>query len=96
MPRKSPIRHDVSGHYRDGKYIDHYERGEGERPKTPHKVGRQPRGGNPDFNVSFFFPDGRETYNVGGGTLTGALREAIKRIQRPLVPTHAQIRRLKK
>jgi len=94
--RKSPYRHPVTGHYRDGKHIDPYERGKGEKPKIPHKVGQPRGGGKPSFNVSFYFPDGRETYNVGGGTLTGALREAIPRIQRPMVPTHAQIRRLSK
>jgi hypothetical protein len=94
--RKKPYRHPVSGHYRNGKYIDNYERGHGEKPKAPTRsVNPQGRGGNPGFNVTFYFPDGRETYNVGGGTLTGALREAIPQIQRPVVPTHAQIRRIK-
>jgi len=93
--RKSPIRHPVSGHYRDGKWVENYERGKGEKPRSPPKVGNPHSGGNPGFNVSFFFPDGVETYPVGGRTLTGALREAVPKIQRPIVPTHAQIRRLK-
>ena len=93
--RKSPYRHPVTGHYRDGKWVENYKRGEGEKPKIPSRIVKPRGGGKPGFNVSFFFPDGRETYDVGGRTLTGALREAIPLIQRPLVPTHAQIRRLK-
>ena len=95
MNRKPPYRHPVSGHYREGKWVENYERGKGKKPTNPVNPGNPQGGGKAGFNVSFFFPDGRETYNVGGGTLTGALREAIKLIQRPVVPSHAQIRRLK-
>lgn len=94
--RKSPYLHPVTGHYRDGKWIEDYKRGHGDKPKAPSRVvkSRRGRGGKPGFNVSF--PEIGENYNVGGGTLTGAIREAITRIQRPVVPTHARIRRLKK
>ena len=93
--RKSPYEHDVGGHYREGKYIDKYKRGKGNKPRALSKTVKSRSGGKPGFSVTFFFPGGRETYNVGGRTLTGAMREAIPLIQRPVVPTHAQIRRLK-
>jgi len=93
--RRSPYQHKVSSHIRAGVEVKTYTRGEGKKPGNPHPVMRHNPGGKPGFNVSFYFPDGTETYNVRGGTLTGALREATPRIQRPVVPTHAKIRRLR-
>jgi len=92
MRRKSPIKHDVSDHYRDGKWVEHYERGHGDRPEFErrHTPTVSPRGSSV-YNVVFTFPDGStESYN-GGGSATGALKEAIGRIQRPVLPRRAAL-----
>lgn len=40
MPkRRSPIRHPVKGHYRQGKWIESFERGRGKRPRRSRRVG---------------------------------------------------------
>lgn len=91
MDRKSPVKHPVSGHYRGGKWIDKYTRGQGEKPRSTRKSRR--RSGT-TYNVTFIFPDGStETYNAQG-TATGALRDAISNIQRPMIPERAILRRL--
>lgn len=35
MTRKSPFRHPVKQHLREGKVVHHYERGKGKAPKPP-------------------------------------------------------------
>lgn len=89
MNRKPPFKHPVTGHYRDGKWISRYTRGHGNKP-----VSRRHRS-KPDtvYNITFTFPDGStETYNHNG-TATGALRDAVGDIQRPMLPIRAVLRR---
>ena len=95
MTRKAPFKHKVSPHTRAGVTVHQYERGKGRPSPRADPLNLKQHGGS-KYNVTFYFSDGSETYNVGGGTLTGSLREAIPRIQRPEVPQHAQIRRSKR
>ena len=93
--RKSPYEREVKPHIRAGVHVSKYKRGKGKKP-TPPRPAKPSPGIDAQYNVTFFFSDGRETYNVGGGTLTGSLRAAIPLIQRPEVPQHAQIRRMQR
>jgi len=90
MVRKSPYKHPVSGHYRDGKFIENYERGKGNKPTQPRGVKPRTRAGV-EYNVVFSFPDGStESYNTGG-TATGALKSAVGMIQQPMIPKRATL-----
>ena len=96
MTRKTAYRHPVSHHVRAGVQVHDYERGKG-KPKPPARSEslRTKASQGSKYNVAFYFSDGtREAYDVNGGTLTGAVGEALPRIQRPMVPVHAQVRRL--
>ena len=89
--RKSPYEHKVGPHYREGKYIETYHRGNGEAPQRSVSVRSVNRGGGSIYNVVFTFPDGgTESYNVSG-TATGALKAAIGKIQRPVLPKRAYL-----
>jgi len=93
MDRKPPYKHPVTGHYREGKYIDNYTRGHGNRPHEQRAARVSVRGGSV-YNVVFLFPDGStESYN-GGGTATGALKEALGKIQRAMIPKQATLTRV--
>ena len=96
MTRKSPYEHKVKGHYREGKFIEHFDRGKGSKPEQRTKP-RPLKRSNPGtgYNVTFSFPSGSsETYNTGG-TATGALKAATSKIQRPEMPKSATLRRIK-
>ena len=95
MTRKSPYEHKVRGHYRDGKFIENFDRGTGPKPEQRTKP-RPLKRSNPGsgYNVTFMFPSGSsETYNTGG-TATGALKAATSKIQRPEMPKSATLRRI--
>ena len=93
MDRKPPYKHPVSGHYREGKFIENYTRGQGGKPRSPRAPRVSVRGGSV-YHVVFSFPDGStESYN-GGGTATGALKEAVSKIQRPMLPKQATLTRV--
>lgn len=101
MPRKSPIEHKVGSHQRrtpngDIITVEKYTRGSGKPPRKPSTVNKPIGTQGSDYAVTFYFSSGRETHKVDGDTLTGALREAIPKIQRPEVPRHAQVRRRKR
>lgn len=88
--RKPPYKHPVRGHVRSGKYIDHYERGKGKKPGEAQNVKPKLAAGSM-YNVVFSFTDGStESYN-GRGTATAALRQAMTRIQRAMVPKRATL-----
>lgn len=93
MGRKSPYEHDVDGHYREGKWIETYTRGNGKAPKKS-KLGRSKSmssGVGSVYNIVFTFPDGStESYNHRG-TATSALKAAMGDIQRPMVPKRATL-----
>lgn len=90
--RKSPFKHNVSGHYREGKYIDNYDRGKGKRPNNPIKpsLGR----GLPDagFSVTMYYPSGRRTLPVKAGTFTEALMRGFDQADGG-DPSHVRVRR---
>ena len=98
MTRKTPFKHPVSHHVRAGVAVKDYERGKGKPKNTSRSTSLRTKASKGStYNVTFYFTDGtREAYNVNGGTLTGAVGEALPRIQRPMVPVHAQVRRLGK
>lgn len=90
MTRKPPYEHKVRPHYRDGKYIDTYHRGEGDAPKSQPRM-QTPRLVGSIYSVVFTFPDGStEQYNESG-TATGALKAALGSIQRPMNPKRATL-----
>lgn len=91
MTRKSPIEHPVKGHIRSGKLIKKFKRGSGKNPepvkrvtKAPRRVGKPVKGAT--FKVTMIGKGGTEAYPVKAGTLTGAIREAIRKLQRPIIP----------
>ena len=91
MTRKSPFEHKVGPHYREGKYIETYHRGDGDAPKRSVPVRSVSRGGGSVYNVLFTFPDGgSESYNAPG-TATGALKNALSMIQRAMLPKRATL-----
>jgi len=92
LPRKHPYRHPVKGHTRIGVTVRKYKRGQGDKPHEPSKTSKGVRG-KTGYAVSILFSEGRENYNVGGGTYTGALKDGLTRIQRPEIPQRVQIRR---
>ncbi len=49
MPRKTPVRHEVKKHYRQGKLIDSFPRGSGQKPQRSRKrkVVAKPKSGIP-------------------------------------------------
>lgn len=95
MNRKSPYHHPVSGHYRQGKWVEKYERGEGNKPRDNALIIKSLKGKKGlNVNVSYYFASGpRETYNVAAQNPTDAITESIPRIQQPMIPIRAQIRR---
>jgi len=96
MTRKSPYEHKVKGHYRDGKFVEVFDRGTGPKPeqRTVPRAMRRSRPGT-GYNVTFIFPGGgSESYNTGG-TATGALKAAVSKIQRPELPKSATLRMIK-
>lgn len=94
MKRKTPIKHVVKPHTRSGVTVHKYERGKGNPPKQSRDMRTSLHGSNA-YNITFFFPSGgSETYNASG-TVSGAVRSAVARIQRPEVPHRAQVRRLR-
>ena len=92
-PRASPIRHRVTGYTRsDGKYIQPYMRGEGEREQSPRKPkGRKTGSG---YIVTLEGAGKDETYK-GFGSPVSSLRQAVGKLQRPFVPSRAVLRRVR-
>lgn len=80
--RKTPIQHKVKSHYRDGKLVAEYQRGEGSRVERPRRV----VGSIPSFSVQEKvvkekFPDaGFVEYNEDYGQIevAGADQDAFK------------------
>ena len=97
MTRKSPYEHKVKGHYREGKFIEHFDRGKGPKPKQ-RSYPRPLKRSNPGtgYNVTFMFPSGSSESYITGGTATGALKAAVSKIQRPELPKSATLRMITK
>jgi len=99
--RASPIRHDVGGHFRGGKFIETFERGKGERKKkrTPAKKKRaKPKKIKSKkglfYTITLSGQGKSETYN-GAGSPVSSIRQVVNKLQRPIVPTRAVLRRVK-
>lgn len=89
-PRKSPYKHPVRGHTRDGHKVTSYVRGEGD-PPTANPGKNNPQRGN-GFIVSFSFPDApKEVVSVNARTFTDAVRAATGRFRTPLIPVRVRV-----
>jgi len=92
--RKSPYKHNVSGHFRSGKFIDNYDRGKGRKPAEPAR--RPSLGhGSPDtgFKVTFYYKEGRAVQPVKAGTFTEAVIQGFQVLNPPSPPRRVSIRR---
>ena len=70
MTRRSPIRHQVHEHYRDGQLIHDYKRGKGKREEKQRRVvGSTPRGFTVMLNGQSFRSDAQ--------SVTGAIQAAF-------------------
>jgi hypothetical protein len=72
--RRSPIKHDVRAHQRQGRPVHHYERGEGKAPRAVIGSTSVGRGGTYRVNVNYldseaFEPKGG-SYPAGHGAKT--------------------------
>ena len=93
--RKSPIEHKVSSHYREGKHIGRYTRGEGSRPRgSPGRVSKAV-GGDGSFRAVLYYPDGREAYTVKAGGYTEAVASGVGQAERGGLPKRVRVKRLK-
>lgn len=99
--RASPIKHDVGGHFRGGKFIESFERGSGER-KDKKKNRRNRKNDSPKtvkgrnglaYHVTLSGQGNAERYK-GFGSPVASLRQAIGKLQRPIVPTRVVLRRI--
>ncbi len=101
--RSTPIKHKVGGHFRGGKFIETYDRGEGERKKkaarkrrlkekraTPKKIKSKD---GLFYTISLSGQGKTETYN-GAGSPVSSIKQVVKKLQRPIVPTRAVLRRV--
>jgi len=93
--RKSPIEHKVSSHYREGKWIDHYIRGEGKR--STHNPGRgvSKMASDNRFSVTLYYPEGPETHPVTAGNYTEAVMQGFDQAEGGEMPGRVRLRRHK-
>ncbi len=87
MTRLPPVKHNVRSYTRsDGKLVDTYKRGSRDKPKNvPVKRGSSRRSGKL-YSIKFGFSDGGSETYPGSGTLSGAIKQATAKIQRPKLP----------
>jgi len=91
MDRKSPYRHPVKSHIRDGKRIERYIRGSGDKPRVSSKRGNVGHGAG--YSVVWLYPDGtREGGRVRSGSPVEAAGAAVGLLSRG-VPVKLTIRR---
>lgn len=76
MARKSPIKHDVKQHTRNGKLVHHYERGSGKAPRVA--IGRVHRSSGARFTVTLM-GDKTESFTSDASGYLGALDSGINR-----------------
>jgi len=93
--RKPPYRHPVTGHYRDGKYVSRYTRGEGDRPRREPRSRKGKPEGEAGFRTVLYYPEGRETYKVRAGNYTEAVASGVGQAERGGLPKRVRVRRLK-
>ena len=93
--RRSPIAHKVSGHYREGQFIDTYKRGKGKRPKPARR--RKPSSrtvvSSGNYNTTILHQDGeREEYDISTTSYRAALQSGLNKTQKKLTPIKVTIR----
>jgi len=95
-PRKSPYRHPVREYKRsDGKVVESYRRGKGEKPIKRKKVGKKPRKkGDTGFRVTLILSKLNEVYPVDSTTISGASYKGLQMLQTPEIPQAIRIRRI--
>lgn len=75
MTRKSPIKHDVKQHLREGHVVHHYERGKGKAPRQV--IGSTSRGGG--YSVTLIGSGFQETVSVAAGNYPDAVSAGLQR-----------------
>jgi len=90
--RKSPYKHNVSGHFRSGKFIDNYDRGKGRKPAEPARKPSLGRSSDTGFKVTMYYPGGRRTLPVKAGTFTEAIMRGFDQADGG-DPSHVMVRR---
>jgi hypothetical protein len=93
--RKSPIEHKVSSHYREGKHIDRYTRGEGSRPRGGSLRRMAKAADDGSFKAVLYYPDGREAYTVEAGNYVEAVASGVGQAERGGLPKRVRVRRIK-
>ena len=100
MTRKTAFRHDVGSYTRnDGKRVETYKRGKGPKPKfvlAPRKrdkptgeFRKKTKRSGKLYSIKFRLADGSSETYTGTGTLSGAIKQATAKIQRPSLPVRA-------
>lgn len=97
MVRKSPYKHDVSGHNRAGRWVETYKRGKGRKPRTrsrPRRVVAPPKAGQDiPYAVSLFYPDEKtQSFNVDSDNWTEAAQQGFTRTKVVTTPEKVRIR----
>jgi hypothetical protein len=87
MPRKSPIRHDVKQHLREGHVVHHYKRGEGKAPGSV--IMSHSRGGG--YQVTVEGGGRSESFTVQAAGLSEAMSTGLGRAT--LTPQVVRLRR---
>ena len=86
--RRSPYRHDVKQHLREGHVVHHYKRGEGSAPRQV--IGARSGGGG-GYSVTVIGGSGQETHVVQAGSYPGALTAGVN--QSSISPLAIRLRR---
>ena len=97
MTRKTAYKHDVGSYTRsDGKRVDTYERGKGDKPKfvlaprrrdkSTGEFRKKTKHKGKIYNLKFKLADGSNENYQGSGTLSGAIKQGITKIQSPSIP----------
>lgn len=95
MTRKSPYRHPVSGHYREGKFVDHYMRGEGKKPSGKLPQNRVKPVPKKKYKVTVYYPGAdREAQEVDAGNLTEAVAAGTSQAKE--LPKRVKLKQVKK
>jgi len=94
--RKTPYRHPVTAHKRNGTYISQYERGKGDKAIKLRKS--RVVGGNPSstaYDVTVNYINSAEVVNVDAKNYLSALDEGLENRDKIEQPTSIRIRMVK-
>jgi len=93
--RKNPYRHPVTGHYRDGKYVEKYTRGKGDKPRQRQAAKAAPAKAAAGWRATLYYPKGSESYDVAGRDYVEAVMGGLLRGEDG-VPKRVRVRRLQR